>query len=64
MKLVENPKHVLKSYSVAAFSGILGFEALYSQNPALQEMVPPEYKPIVTGSLSILGLIGRFILQK
>lgn len=56
-------KDYLKSWSVWAMGAIGGFATLDFSSTYLDSIVPEQYKPVVYGALTAIGLVARSIKQ-
>lgn len=54
---------VLKHYSTWALGLIGSFSTLWAASPEFQALLPPKWVVVITFSLAVLGLIGKFLKQ-
>lgn len=67
MKMVPNPKEVLRHYSTAALGFVAGVQGIWALMPQkFIDAYPAWVTPAVayaTGALAVLGLVGKFVKQ-
>jgi hypothetical protein len=61
---VPDPKEVWKKYSTWALTVLVALPEVWRQFPEIQALFPAEIALQIAGWIALVGLIGRFILQK
>jgi hypothetical protein len=64
MKIIDNPKAALKSYSALALGAVTTVTGLWAAFPdEAKALIPADKLALITAGVAVLGFVGRFISQ-
>lgn len=62
-KLNRDWRTILRHYSTWALGLIGSFSSIWAASPEFQALLPSKWVVVITFSLAVLGLIGKFLKQ-